>query len=88
MTNTHEEPLRALAAKEEEGSGPTAASAAVGTASGTQPTPPLAPVAAVLASTVLAACGGGSGGADLHDKPHLTATHPDEARERSHERLL
>ena len=50
MTNTHEEPLRALAAKEEEGSGPTAASAAVGTASGTQPTPPLAPVAAVLAS--------------------------------------
>ena len=61
MTNTHEEPLRALAAKEEEGSGPTAASAAVGTASGTQPTTPLAPVAAVLASTVLAACGGGSG---------------------------
>lgn len=56
MTNTHEEPLRALAAKEEE-SGPTAASAAVGTASSTQPIPPLAPLAAVLASTALAACG-------------------------------
>lgn len=67
MTNTHEEPLRALAAKEEEGSGPTAASAAVGTASSRQPIPPLAPVAAALASTALAACGGGSGGADLHD---------------------
>ena len=67
MTNTHEEPLRAPAAKEEEGSGPTAASAAVGTASSTQPIPPLPPVAAVLASTALAACGGGSGGFDLHD---------------------
>lgn len=74
MTNTHEEPLRALAAKEEEGSGPTAASAAVGTASGTQPIPPLAPLAAALASTALAACGGGSGGADLHD--NLVAQQP------------
>ena len=74
MTNTHEEPLRALAAKEEEGSGPTAASAAVGTASGTQPLPPLAPLAATLASTALAACGGGSGGADLHD--NLVAQQP------------
>ena len=71
MTNTHEEPLRALAAKEEEGSGPTAASAAVGTASSTQPIPPLA---AALASTALAACGGGSGGADLHD--NLVAQQP------------
>lgn len=74
MTNTHEEPLRALAAKEEEGSGPTAASAAVGTASNTQPISPLAPLAAVLASTALAACGGGSGGADLHD--NLVAQQP------------
>ena len=74
MTNTHEEPLRALAAKEEEGSGPTAVSAAVGTASSTQPISPLAPLAAALASTALAACGGGSGGADLHD--NLVAQQP------------
>ena len=66
--------MRALAAKEEEGSGPTAASAAVGTASSTQPIPPLPPLAATLASTALAACGGGSGGADLHD--NLVAQQP------------
>ena len=76
MTNTHEEPLRALAAKEEEGSGPTAASAAVGTASSTQPIPPLAPVAAALASTALAACGGGSGAADPGDPTPLPAPVP------------
>jgi len=76
MTNTHEEPLRALAAKEEEGSGPTAASAAVGTASSRQPIPPLARVATVLASTALAACGGGSGGADPGDPTPLPAPVP------------
>ena len=74
MTNTHEEPLRALAAKEEKGNAPTTTSAAVGTASNTQPISPLAPLAAVLASTALAACGGGSGGADLHD--NLVAQQP------------
>ncbi len=46
----------------------------MGTASSTQPIPPLAPLAAALASTALAACGGGSGRADLHD--NLVAQQP------------
>lgn len=74
MTNTHEEPLRALAAKEEEGSGPTAASAAVALHPARSPSHRWHPWQAVLASTALAACGGGSGGADLHD--NLVAQQP------------